>query len=91
MQRETVPSFLSRIAAMNGVACTDIALDMGFSLKRVVHLDESALRLRDTETLPGTPCVREVVRCLQEAQAEGAQQRWYDTPTLGPIEALVPF
>ncbi len=44
MQRETVPSFLSRIAAMNGVGCTDFALDMGFSLKRVVHLDETALR-----------------------------------------------
>jgi hypothetical protein len=44
MQRETVPSFLSRIAAMNGVGCTDFALDMGFSLKRIVHLDESALR-----------------------------------------------
>ena len=44
MQRETVPSFLSRISAMNGVGCIDFALDMGFSLKRVVHLDETALR-----------------------------------------------
>ena len=44
MQRETVPSFLSRISAMNGVGCIDFALDLGFSLKRVVHLDETALR-----------------------------------------------
>lgn len=44
MQRETVSSFLSRIAAMNGVSCTDFALDMGFSVKRAIHLDERALR-----------------------------------------------
>ena len=44
MQREAVPSFLSRIAAINGVGCTDFALDMGFSLQRIVHLDETALR-----------------------------------------------
>ncbi len=29
---------------MNGVSSTDLALDMGFSLKRAVHLDESALQ-----------------------------------------------
>ncbi|WP_211301071.1 TniQ family protein, partial [Aliiruegeria haliotis] len=41
--RETVPSFLSRMAAMNGVSATDFALDMGFSIKKIVSLDEDAL------------------------------------------------
>ena len=44
MLRETVPSFLSRIATMNGGDCTGFASDMGFSIKRAIHLDDSALR-----------------------------------------------
>jgi hypothetical protein len=44
MLRETVPSFLSRIATMNGGDCTGFASDMGLSIKRAIHLDESALR-----------------------------------------------
>ncbi|WP_223429089.1 TniQ family protein, partial [Tateyamaria pelophila] len=42
--RETIPSFLSRIAAMNGVGAADFALDMGFSLKRIINLEEVAVR-----------------------------------------------
>ncbi len=44
IHRETIPSFLSRIAAMNGVSSADFAVDMGFSLKRVIQLEEAALR-----------------------------------------------
>ncbi|MGY6411645.1 MAG: TniQ family protein, partial [Alkalilacustris sp.] len=32
MPRETLPSFLSRLAAMNGVTATDFAVDLGVSL-----------------------------------------------------------
>ncbi len=41
--RETIPSFLSRMAAVNGVSASNFALDMGFSLKKIVQLDEVAL------------------------------------------------
>jgi hypothetical protein len=41
--RETIPSFLSRIAAMNGVSAKNFAVDMGFSLKKAVLLDDAAL------------------------------------------------
>lgn len=41
--RETLPSFLSRFAAINGVGAADFALDMGFSLKRVVGLEDKAI------------------------------------------------
>ena len=37
--RETFPSFLSRIAAMNGVSAMDFYLDMGFSLKHTIELE----------------------------------------------------
>ncbi|MBJ6372485.1 TniQ family protein [Sedimentitalea arenosa] len=53
--RETVPSFLSRMAAMNGLSATDFALDMGFSLKKIVHLEDGALRsLGSCSGLTGT-------------------------------------
>lgn len=38
-----MPSFLSRIAAMNRASAIDFCLDMGFSLKRIVNLEETAL------------------------------------------------
>ncbi|AXI47896.1 hypothetical protein C1J03_18920 [Sulfitobacter sp. SK012] len=41
--RETIPSFLSRIAALNGICAADFALDMGFSLKKIVNLEDAAL------------------------------------------------
>jgi hypothetical protein len=41
--RETLPSFLARIAAMNGIGSVDFARDMGFSLKRIVNLEDIAL------------------------------------------------
>lgn len=43
LPRETLPSFLSRLAAMNGVSATDFALDLGSSLKRFLELDSRAL------------------------------------------------
>lgn len=41
--RETLPSFLSRLAAMNGGSAADFAYDMGFSVKRIFLLEERAL------------------------------------------------
>ncbi|MHA3980094.1 TniQ family protein [Halovulum sp. GXIMD14794] len=41
--RETVHSFLSRLAAMNRVGAADFSSDMGFSFKGILHLDETAL------------------------------------------------
>jgi len=41
--RETITSFLARIAAMNGIVAHDFALDIGFSLKRIILLDDPAL------------------------------------------------
>jgi len=35
---------LSRIAAMNGVSAAEFALDMGFSLQKIINLEEGALR-----------------------------------------------
>lgn len=42
--RETVPSFLSRLAASKGVKASDFAQDMGMSLKRIVLNDPAALK-----------------------------------------------
>ena len=42
--RETLPSFLSRLAAVNGVGATDFAVDLGFSIKRLLTLEEDAVR-----------------------------------------------
>lgn len=42
---ETVPSFLSRLAASKGVTASDFAYDMGTSLKRVVAQDAVSLEL----------------------------------------------
>ena len=43
VSRETAPSFLSRMAAMNGVSSAEFAVDMGFSLKRIVNGDNLAI------------------------------------------------
>lgn len=43
-RRETHLSFLSRLAATNGVSIADFALDMGFSFKRVISQEKQALR-----------------------------------------------
>jgi hypothetical protein len=42
--RETVPSFLSRMAATNGSSATDFSRDMGFSVKQVINLNNDALQ-----------------------------------------------
>lgn len=42
--RETILSFLSRIAAMNGVSASAFALDMGFTLKKIINLEKDAVR-----------------------------------------------
>lgn len=41
--RETLPSFLSRLAAVKGVGAQEFACDLGASFKRVLSLDEEAL------------------------------------------------
>ena len=41
--RETLPSFLSRMAAVNGLNARNFAVDMGFSLRKLVDLDEAAV------------------------------------------------
>ena len=41
--RETLPSFLSRLAASKGVRTADLAIDMGATLKRFVNQDGEAL------------------------------------------------
>lgn len=41
--RETIPSFLARMAAVNGVGSQDFALDLGFSLRKFIELDMAAL------------------------------------------------
>jgi hypothetical protein len=43
-RRETLPSFLSRLASSNGVGMVDFALDMGFSFKRIIEQEAEALR-----------------------------------------------
>lgn len=35
---------MSRIAAINGVSAADLAMDMGFSIKKIINLEESAVR-----------------------------------------------
>lgn len=42
--RETVPSFLSRMAATNGSSATDFSRDMGFSVKQAINLNNDALQ-----------------------------------------------
>src|SRR5690606_26590376 len=42
--RETFPSFLARMAAVNGISAQDFAVDMGFTLRTVIELDESAIQ-----------------------------------------------
>jgi len=37
--RETLPSFLSRMAAANGCGTAQFSIEMGFSIKRVLNLD----------------------------------------------------
>ncbi|WP_417247508.1 TniQ family protein, partial [Celeribacter sp.] len=37
--RETLPSFLSRMAAANGCGPAQFSIEMGFSIKRVLNLD----------------------------------------------------
>ncbi len=41
--RETVPSFLARLAAVNGLSTRDFAVDMGFTLRRAVELETDTL------------------------------------------------
>lgn len=43
LPRETLPSFISRLAAVNGASTTDFAVDMGFAFKRVLEMDEVAI------------------------------------------------
>jgi hypothetical protein len=42
--RETIPSFLSRMAAANGLGSSDFALDMGLTLRKFIELDAKALQ-----------------------------------------------
>ena len=42
--RETLPSFLSRLAAANGLGVVEFSKDMGFSFKRVLNFEEVALQ-----------------------------------------------
>ncbi|WP_223814343.1 TniQ family protein [Roseicitreum antarcticum] len=42
-ERETLPSFFSRMAAINGSDATGFALDIGVSLKRILSLEEFAV------------------------------------------------
>ena len=44
VHRETLPSFLSRLAAINGVGAADFAVDLGFSIKRFLNLEGDAVR-----------------------------------------------
>jgi hypothetical protein len=44
IQRETILSYLSRIAAMNGVSAADFAMNMGFSIKKIINLEDNAVR-----------------------------------------------
>jgi hypothetical protein len=44
VQRETIPSFVSRLAAFNGVSSVDFAIDIGGSLKRVINLDVGVIQ-----------------------------------------------
>jgi hypothetical protein len=44
LPRETLPSFLSRLAAVNGVGAADFAVDLGFSIKRFLNLEEDAVQ-----------------------------------------------
>ncbi len=41
--RETLPSFVSRLAAVNGLSFPEFATDMGFSLKRLCQCDDALL------------------------------------------------
>jgi len=43
--RETLPSFFARLAAANGTDAISFAMDMGGSLKRVVHQDAEMFKL----------------------------------------------
>lgn len=45
LPRETLPSFFARLSAANGTDATNFAMDMGISLKRVVHQDGEAVKL----------------------------------------------
>jgi hypothetical protein len=50
--RETIPSFLSRMAATNGSSATDFSRDMGFTAKGAINLNGDALqRLADISGL----------------------------------------
>ena len=42
--RETLPSFLSRLAAANGLDVVSFSKDMGFSFKPVLNFEETALQ-----------------------------------------------
>ncbi len=44
VHRETLPSFLSRLAAINGLGAADFAVDLGFSIKRFLNLEGDAVR-----------------------------------------------
>lgn len=39
-----MPSYLTRIAALNGVSATEFAQDMGLTLKKIINLEEDAVR-----------------------------------------------
>ncbi len=45
LPRETFPSFFARLAAANGTDAISFAMDMGGSLKRVVHQDAEMVKL----------------------------------------------
>lgn len=42
--REVLPSFLSRLAAANGLDAASFSKDMGFSFKRILNFEETALQ-----------------------------------------------
>ena len=53
VHRETLHSFVSRLAGTNGVNAADFCVDMGFSLKRAIDLDQDAVdRIGELGGLP---------------------------------------
>ncbi|MCB4456770.1 TniQ family protein [Leisingera sp. McT4-56] len=47
-ERETLPSFFSRMAAINGTGATGFALDLGVSLKRILNQEQEAIDILAT-------------------------------------------
>ncbi|WP_416545761.1 TniQ family protein [Phaeobacter sp. JH209B] len=49
-ERETLPSFFSRMAAINGTDATGFALDLGVSLKRILNQEQEAIDIFATRS-----------------------------------------